>query len=172
MGMTAKLLILNEVYNVLSTGDPVDVVVVDCIVIDDEEDVEDDTFCDLSLRDVKKEFQATNSKPCLSSTKINETEDESPQDTSDGPTDNMALLNNSNLNECIEEWIEKGLIEVPVDNRYIASFFCDVVIREAMMYLIIKATGLNRLSAERAARRFLAPNFPDHDVWLHNPAYK
>eukprot|EP00794_Sanderia_malayensis_P002144 gene2144-2438_t len=45
-------------------------------------------------------------------------------------------------------------------------------LKEAMMYLIMKATGLNRLSAERAARRFLAPNFPDHDVWLHNPAYK
>eukprot|EP00794_Sanderia_malayensis_P021285 gene21286-23358_t len=107
MGITAKLLILNEVYNVLSTGDPVDVVVVDCIVIDDDEDVEDDMFCDLSLRDVKKEFQATNSKPCLSSTKINETEDESPQDTSDGPTDNMALLNVILINPEHTEQAEK-----------------------------------------------------------------
>ncbi len=47
-----------------------------------------------------------------------------------------SLLQDSYVIGRIEEWMEKGLVQVPVDKHYVAGFFCDVVIREVWIHAI------------------------------------
>ncbi len=64
---------------------------------------------------------------------------------------------------CIDNFSNRKPCQFKLPIKTIFSFF------QAMMYLIIKETGLNWISAECVAR--WNPHSPVSNVWLHDPSF-